>query len=55
MTKTTVTIVVEHHEKAELINAVREVYERIAEGYVSGSYEKENQITCEFKTQEEGA
>ena len=52
MKKTTLTITVEHYEDSEFISAIREVYERIANGYVSGHYLGENELEVEFKTEE---
>ena len=52
MIKTTVTIVVEHYERPELIDVLSEVFDRISGGYSSGTFEKENQITGYFKIKE---
>ena len=52
MKRTTVTVVVEHYEEEELVGAVKEVYNRMSEGYVSGHYFGDNDLEVEFLVEE---
>jgi len=56
MTKTTITIVVEHYTKTELDDAISEVCERITDdGYTLGKYSGENDLSVEFSVVESEA
>ena len=52
MTRTEITITVEHNNSKELNKAIKEVLTRMSEGYTAGNYEENDRICVEFsKTQ----
>lgn len=57
MKKTTLTIVIEHHDEGEFQTAIREVYDRLIDGYQSGNYIPQSDVDVEvtFKREEEEA
>lgn len=55
MKKTTITIVVEHYQNHELIEAVEEVSKRVSDGYTMAHYFGSNELEVQFKIEEEEA
>lgn len=55
MKKTTLTIVIEHHDEGEFQTAIREVYDRLTDGYQSGHYILQSDVEVTFKREEEEA
>ena len=51
MTRTTLTIIVEHYEPSEFSEAIMTVVNHVNEGFISGSYEGSNDLTVDFKTE----
>ena len=50
MTRTTLTITVEHYEASEFSEAIMNVVNHVNEGFISGAYEGANDLTVEFGT-----
>lgn len=52
MTRTEITITVEHNNSKELNKAIKEVLTRMNEGYTAGNYEENDRICVEFSKTE---
>jgi len=50
MTRTTLTITVEHYEESEFSEAIMNVVNHVNKGFTSGAYEGINDLTVEFET-----